>query len=71
MISGYGNKSVVIRRGEFDGEIGVMRWNDATKTKTVKFALMMSTIHSSELVGSNKKDRHTGEVIKKPEVIID
>ena len=48
-----------------------MRWNDATKTKTVKFALMMSTIHSSELVGSNKKDRHTGEVIKKPEVIID
>ena len=30
---------------------------------------MMSTIHSFELVDLNMKDRHTGEVIKKPDVI--
>ena len=52
------------------GEIGIMRWNDVTKTKTVKFVSMMSTIHLFELIDSNKKDRHTGEVIKKPDVII-
>ena len=48
-----------------------MRWNDFTKTKTVNYVSMMSTIHSFELVDSNMKDRHTGEVIKKPHVIID
>ena len=58
-------------KAKFGGEIGVMRWNDVTKTKIAKFVSMMSTFHSFELVDSNKKDRHTGEVIKKPDVIID
>ena len=57
-------------KAKFDGEIGIMRWNDVTKTNTVKFVSMMSTIHLFELVDSNKKDRHTGDVIKKPDVII-
>ena len=35
------------------------------------FVSMMSTIHSFELVDSNTKGRHTGEVIKKPDVISD
>ena len=46
-----------------------MRWNDITKTKTVKFVSMMSTIHSFELADSNK-NRQTGEIIQKPDVII-
>ena len=58
-------------KAKFDGKIGVMRWNDVTKTKTIKFVWMMLTIPSLELVDSNKKDRHTGEVIKKPDVLID
>ena len=58
-------------KAKFGGEIGVMRWNDVTKTKIAKFVSMMSTFHSFELVDSNKKDRHIGEVIKKPDVIID
>ena len=57
-------------KAKFDREIVVMRWNDVTKTKTVNFVSMMSTIHLFELVDLNK-DCHIGEVIKKPDVIID
>ena len=58
-------------KAKFDGDIGVMQWNDITKTKTVKFASVTSTTHSFELADSNKKNRQTGEIIQKPDVIID
>ena len=51
-------------KAKFDGKIRVMRWNDVTKTKTIKFVWIMLTIPSLELVDSNKMDCHTGEVIK-------
>ena len=48
-----------------------MRWNDASKTKSVKFVSMLSTIHKFEMVDSNKIDRSTDAVIQKPDVIMD
>ena len=56
---------------KFDGDIMVMRWNDVTKTKSVKIVSMLSTIHTSELVDSGKVNRETNEPIQKPEVIVD
>ena len=38
---------------QFKSEVGVMRWNDASKTKSVKFVSMLSTIHTFEMVDSN------------------
>ena len=55
---------------QFKSEVGVMRWNDASKTKSVKFVSMLSTIHTFEMVDSNKIDRSTGAVIKMPVVIM-
>ena len=46
-------------------------WSDASKTKSVKFVSMLSTIHAFEMVDSNKIDRSTGTVIQKPDVIMD
>ena len=48
-----------------------MQWNDASKTKSVKFVSMLSTIHTFEMVDSNKIDRSTGAVIQKQDAIID
>ena len=48
-----------------------MRWNDASKTKSVKFASMLSTIHIFEIVDSDKIDRSTNTVIQKSDVIMD
>ena len=48
-----------------------MRWNDASKTKSVKFVSMLSTINTFEMVDSNKTDRSTGAAIQKPDVIMD
>ena len=42
---------------KFDGDIMVMRWNDVTKTKSVKIFSMLSTIHTIELVDSGKVNR--------------
>lgn len=50
-------------QAKFEGNIGVMRWNDVTKTKKVKYVSMLSTVH--------KTDRNTGVVIQKPDVILD
>ena len=58
-------------KSQFKGEVGAMRWNDASKTKSVKFVSMLSTIHTFEMVDSNKVDRSTGAVIQKPDVIMD
>ena len=46
-----------------------MRWNDASKTKSVKFVSMLSTIHTFKMVDSNKIYRSTGAVIQKPDII--
>ena len=56
---------------QYSGEMGVMRWNDTTKTKSVKYVSMLSTIHTFELVDSNKTDCVTGAVMQKPDVIMD
>ena len=48
-----------------------MRWNDASKTKSVKFGSMLSTIHKFEMVDYNKIDGSTGAVMQKPDVIMD
>lgn len=56
---------------KFEGDVAVMRWNDLTKTKKVKIVSMMSTIHTFELFDSNKRNRQTGEIIQKPDVILD
>ena len=32
-------------KSQFKGEVGVMRWNDATKAKSDKFVSMLSTTH--------------------------
>ena len=58
-------------KSQFKGEVGVMRWNDASKTKSVKFASMLSTIHIFEIVDSDKTDRSTNTVIQKSDVIMD
>ena len=47
-----------------------MQWNDASKTKPVKFVSILSTIHTFEMVDSNKIDRPTGAVIQTPDVIM-
>ena len=57
-------------KSQFKSEVGVMGWNDASKTKSVKFVSMVFTIHTFEMVGSNKIDRSTGAVIKMPVVIM-
>jgi len=48
----------------------VMRWNDVTKTKKVKYVSMLSIIHTFELEDSKKKERTTGAAIMKPDVIL-
>ena len=49
-----------------------MRWNDASKTKSVKVVSILSTIHRFEMLDSNNKiDRATGAVIQKSDVIMD
>ena len=58
-------------KSQFKGEVGIMRWNVAFKTKSVKFVYMLSTIHTFEMVDSNKIDRSTGAVIQKPDVSMD
>ena len=47
-----------------------MWWNDAAKTKSVKFVSMLYTTHTFEMVDSNYIDRSTGAVIQKPDVIM-
>ena len=39
--------------------------------KSATFVSTLSTINTSEMVNSNKIDRSTGAVIKKPDVIMD
>ena len=51
-----------------------MWWNDASKMKSVKFEVcvsMLSTIHTIEMVDSNKINRTAGMVIQKPDAIMD
>ena len=57
-------------KSQFKGEVGVMQWNDASKTKPVKFVSILSSIHTFEMVDSNKIDRSTGAVIQTPDVIM-
>ena len=58
-------------KSQFKDEVGVMRWNGASKMKSVKFACMLSTIQTIEMVDYNKMERSTGAVIQKPDVIMD
>ena len=48
----------------------VLRWNNITKTKSIKYVSMLSTIHTGMLINSGKKTRITGEEIRKPDVIV-
>ena len=48
-----------------------MRWNGPSKTKSVKFDCMLSTIQTFEMADYNKIDRSAGAVIQKPDVIMD
>ena len=66
-----GNRKRDPPKSQFKGQVGVMRWNDASKTKSVKFVSMLSTIHTFEMVDSDKIGRSTGAVIQKPDVIMD
>ena len=52
---------------KMDGDILVLRWNDVTKTKSEKIVSMLSTVHTGDLVDSGKKNRDTGEEVKKPD----
>ena len=56
-------------KSQFKGEVGVIRWNDASKTQSVEFVSMLSATHTFEMVDSI--DRSTGAVIQKPDVIKD
>ena len=56
---------------QFDDDIMVLRWNDVTKTKSVKIVSMLSTVHPGNLVDSGKVNRLSGEKIMKPDVIVD
>ena len=61
-------------KSQFKGEVGIMWWNDASKMKSVKFEVcvsMLSTIHTIEMVDSNKINRTAAMVIQKPDVIMD
>ena len=55
----------------FCDDIVVLRWNDESKTKSMKFVSMLSTVHTSDLIASGKKNRLTDQPIKKPSVIVD
>ena len=55
----------------FCDDIVVLRWNDESKTKSMKFVSMLSTVHTSDLIASGKKNRLTVQPIKKPGVIVD
>ena len=63
-------KKVDQPKSQFKGKVGVMRQNNAYKTKSATFVSTLSTINTSEMVDSNKIDRSTGAVIKKPDVIM-
>lgn len=53
------------------GDMMVMRWNDASKTKKTKIVSMLSTMHTGAMHDSGKKKRDTDETIEKPDVILD
>ena len=59
------------QKSQFKGEAGAMRWNDASKTNSAKFASMLSTIHTFQMVNSDKIDRSTDAVIQKSDVIME
>lgn len=48
-----------------------MHWDGATKTKTIKYISMLSTVHTFDLVNTNKTNRETGAIIQKPDAILD
>ena len=55
---------------QFQGDITVLRWNNITKTKSIKYDSMLTTIHTGMLIDSGKKNRITGEEVRKPDVIV-
>ena len=40
---------------QFQGDIMVLRWNNITKTKSIKYESMLTTIHTGTLIDSGKK----------------
>ena len=40
---------------QFQGNIMALRWNDITKTKSIKYVSMLSTVHTGMLINSGKK----------------
>ena len=58
-------------KSQSKGVVGVKWWKNASKTKSVKFVIILSTIHAFEIADSSNIDRWTGAVIKKPDVIMD
>ena len=58
-------------KSQSKGVVRVKWWKNASKTKSVKFVIILSTIHAFEIADSSNIDRWTGAVIKKPDVIMD
>ena len=48
-----------------------MHWDDVTRTKSIEYVSMLSTVHTFDLVNTNETNRETGAIIHKPDAILD